>query len=199
MEELTTFSSNWLLLRRWVLQQPCWLPWKQSHGRLSIWLRLSLPWLIKEHARVMNLPNIGRAPLGVASSDHGQLLTQVSQLFNITLAAAFKLQQRRFGGKVTLIDAFNFIDGVIANFRTYGFRVSTAGAGCNLAAQVQKASKLGLSNPSLFASSLFCSPSTYTTIAADYSFMFADMVHPTTHLNALFALFVEQQIAPNIW
>jgi phospholipase/lecithinase/hemolysin len=148
---------------------------------------------------VMNLPDIGRAPLGVASSDHGQLLTQVSQLFNITLAAAFKLQQRRFGGKVTLIDAFNFIDGVIANFRTYGFRVSTAGAGCNLAAQVQKASKLGLSNPSLFASSLFCSPSTYTTIAADYSFMFADMVHPTTHLNALFALFVEQQIAPNIW
>jgi hypothetical protein len=88
---------------------------------------------------VMNLPDIGRAPLGVASSDHGQLLTQVSQLFNITLAAAFKLQQRRFGGKVTLIDAFNFIDGVIANFRTYGFRVSTAGAGCNLAAQVQKA------------------------------------------------------------
>jgi phospholipase/lecithinase/hemolysin len=46
---------------------------------------------------------------------------------------------------------------------------------------------------------LFCSPRTYTTIAADYSFMFADMVHPTTHLNAVFALFVEQQIAPNIW
>jgi phospholipase/lecithinase/hemolysin len=29
--------------------------------------------------------------------------------------------------------------------------------------------------------------------------MFADTVHPTTHLNELFALFVEQQIAARIW
>jgi len=148
---------------------------------------------------VMNLPDIGRAPLGVASSDHGQLLTQVSQLFNITLAAAFKLQQRRFGGKVTLIDAFNFIDGVIANFRTYGFRVSNTTTACNLSLQVTIAVQHHLNNPTLFGSSLFCSPNTYTTEGTDYTFMVADFVHPTTHLNALFALFVEQQIAPNIW
>ena len=147
------------------------------------------------HVVVMNLPDIGRAPLGVASSDHGQLLTQVSHLFNTTLAAALRLQQKNFGGKVILIDAFSFIDSVISSFRTYGFSYSNTAIACNLTAQVARAKQLGFPDPSLFGSSLFCSPNTYTTKHADYTFMFADLVHPTTHLNALFALFVEQQIA----
>ena len=146
----------------------------------------------------MNLPDIGRAPLGVASSDHGQLLTQVSQLFNITLAAAFKLQQRSFGGKVTLIDAFNFYRWRYRQFPNV-FRVSNTTTACNLSLQVTIAVQHHLNNPTLFGSSLFCSPNTYTTEGTDYTFMVADFVHPTTHLNALFALFVEQQIAPNIW
>jgi hypothetical protein len=32
----------------------------------------------------MTLPDIGTTPLGVTSSDHGQLLTKISQLFNST-------------------------------------------------------------------------------------------------------------------
>jgi hypothetical protein len=56
----------------------------------------------------------------------------------------------------------------------------------------------GLPDPSGFAESLFCPPATYWKYDADRTFMFADMVHPTT-LNALFALFVEQQIAARRW
>jgi hypothetical protein len=98
---------------------------------------------------------------------------------------------------------FSFIDGVIANYRMYGFAVSNAGPNqemaCNLAAQVTRAKQLGLPDPSGFAVSLFCSPKTYWSYGADQTFMFADTVHPTTHLGALFALFVEQQIAARGW
>ena len=103
--------------------------------------------------------------------------------------------EKNFGGKVILIDAFSFIDSGISGFQTYGFRVSNTAIACNLTAQVARAKQLGFPDPSLFGSSLFCSTNTYTTKHADYTFMFADLVHPTTHLNALFALFVEQQIA----
>jgi hypothetical protein len=44
-------------------------------------------------------------------------------------------------------------------------------------------------------SPLFCSPQTYTVRNADQTYMFADTVHPTTRLHALFAQYVEQQIA----
>jgi phospholipase/lecithinase/hemolysin len=46
-----------------------------------------------------------------------------------------------------------------------------------------------------FASSLFCSPQTYTVANADQTYMFADTVHPSTHMHALFAQYVEQTIA----
>jgi len=39
------------------------------------------------------------------------------------------------------------------------------------------------------------SPATYVTANADQTYMFADDLHPTTRLHALFAQFVEQQIA----
>jgi phospholipase/lecithinase/hemolysin len=48
---------------------------------------------------------------------------------------------------------------------------------------------------SSFASSLFCSPQTYTVAGADQTYMFADLIHPTTHLYALFAQQVETQVA----
>jgi len=106
-------------------------------------------------------------------------------------------------GKVILIDAFSFIDRIVTNYTTYGFSVSNTGPNqgmaCNLKAQVARANQLGLPDPSGFAESLFCSPKTYWTNDADVTFMFADMVHPTMHLNALFAQFVEQQIATRRW
>jgi phospholipase/lecithinase/hemolysin len=60
---------------------------------------------------------------------------------------------------------------------------------------VAAATASGQPNPSAFGSSLFCSPQNYTVPNADQTYMFADLVHPTTHLHALFAKFVEQQIA----
>jgi phospholipase/lecithinase/hemolysin len=62
-----------------------------------------------------------------------------------------------------------------------------------------KATNLHLDNPSAFGQSLFCSPQTYVSMDADQTFMFADDVHPSTHLNALIAEFVEQQIKKQHW
>jgi phospholipase/lecithinase/hemolysin len=149
------------------------------------------------HVVLINLPDIGTTPMGVASVDGGQSLTQISQLFNSTLAGA--LQQRNFGGKVLLIDSFTFIDGIIAGFQQHGFTVSNTGFACDLSAQIMKATLLHLDNPSAFGRSLFCSPQTYVSKGADETFMFADTVHPTTHLNAIFAAFVEQQIEKCRW
>ncbi len=42
---------------------------------------------------------------------------------------------------------------------------------------------------------LLCSPATYVTPNADQTYIFADDLHPTTRLHALFAQFIEQQIA----
>jgi len=149
------------------------------------------------HVVVINMPDIGKVPAGLASVDRGQLLTQISQLFNSTLAGA--LSQQDLGEKVLLIDTFSFGDDMIANFQQHGFRVSNTGFACDLSAQVMKATNLHLDNPSLFGQSLFCSPQTYVSKGADETFMFADTRHPTTHLNALFAEFVEQQIERRCW
>ena len=159
------------------------------------------------HIAVTNLPDIGQTPLGatpppgVPPTQWSDLLTQISQGFNATLAVA--LNQEILGGKVILIDAFSFIDRIVTNYTTYGFSVSNTGPNqgmaCNLKAQVARATQLGLPDPSGFAESLFCSPKTYWTYDADVTFMFADMVHPTTHLNALSAQFVEYKIAARRW
>jgi phospholipase/lecithinase/hemolysin len=145
------------------------------------------------HVAVMNLPDIGMSPQGVISLDQGQSLTQSSQLFNTTLAN--QLQQEDLGGRVILIDSFTFIDNVIADSQANGFTASNTQIACDLQALIAQATQLHLNNPSLFGQSLFCSPETLTAKDANLNFMFADMVHPTTHLNALFAQFVEQQVA----
>jgi phospholipase/lecithinase/hemolysin len=146
---------------------------------------------------VINLPDIGKVPLGAASADRGQSLTQISQLFNATLTGA--LNQQNFGDKLLLIDTFAFTDDIVANFQQHGFAVSNTAFACDLPAQVMKATRLHLDNPSVFGQSLFCSPQTYVTKGADQTFMFADTVHPTTHLNAIFAEFVERQIEGRHW
>jgi phospholipase/lecithinase/hemolysin len=149
------------------------------------------------HVVLINMPDIGKTPKGVANADQGQSLTQVSQSFNSTLASA--LRQQDLGEKVLLIDSFSFVDGIIANFRQHEFEVSNTAFACDLSDQVMKATNLHLDDPSAFGQSLFCSPQTYVSKGADQSFMFADKVHPTTHLNALIAEFVEQQIERQHW
>src|SRR5262249_430244 len=118
---------------------------------------------------VFTLPPISTTPAGVVSKDHGKLLADVSKLFNATLAFALQLQHRNLSGKVILIDAFGFVDYLVANFQKHGFSVSNTGIACNLLAQVKIAASLCpanpgslyCTNPTLVGSSLFCSQNTF--------------------------------------
>jgi phospholipase/lecithinase/hemolysin len=142
---------------------------------------------------LFNLPDIGESPQGVASADHGQLFTQITKLFNTALANT--LEQRNVTDKVLIIDSITIIDGIMANFRDNGFTATNTATACNLQAQIARATQLHLKNPDEFGISLFCSPNTLITKDAEQRFMFADIVHPATHLSALFAQFVEKQLA----
>jgi phospholipase/lecithinase/hemolysin len=144
------------------------------------------------HVVLMNLPDLGTTPQGASSADHGQSLTQISQLFNATLQG--QLQSKNLLDKIVVLDTFGVIDNVIKNFQKFGFQVSNTGMACNLQAQIEKATALGLKNPLQFGESLYCSTATFTTPGADESFIFADTVHPTTHLSAIFAKAAERQI-----
>ncbi|WLE60522.1 SGNH/GDSL hydrolase family protein [Burkholderia plantarii] len=146
------------------------------------------------HVFVSNMPDIGTTPLAVAGgAATAAALTQLSALFNQTLAATLTALNVDTT-KVKLMDTFTWQDGVGANFAANGFSVGNTGTACNLDAMAAAAAKAGVAQPSAFASSLFCSPQTYTVANADQTYMFADTVHPTTRLHALFAQFVEQQI-----
>lgn len=134
------------------------------------------------HVVVVNLPNIGLSPDGLAASDGGANLTQASQLFNTTLNSA--LQADGLQGKVIQVDAYTWLNGLIENFQANGFTVSNTGVACD-------------PKKTPDATALLCSPATYTTANADQTYMFADDLHPTTHVHALFAQYVEQQIALN--
>lgn len=132
------------------------------------------------HVVVVNLPNVGLSPEGLASSDGGANLTQLSQLFNDTLNSA--LQTNGVQSKVIRVDAYTWLNQIIANFQANGFAVSNTAVACD-----------PRKTPNQTA--LLCSPATYVTSNADQTYMFADELHPTTHLHALFAQYVEQQIA----
>lgn len=132
------------------------------------------------HVVVVNVPDIGLSPHGIASSDGGANLTQLSQLFNSTLNAA--LQTDGLQGKVIQIDSYTWLNQITANFQANGFAVSNTGVACDPRKTPDE-------------TALLCSPATYVSANADQTYMFADDLHPTTHLHALFAQYVEHQIA----
>jgi phospholipase/lecithinase/hemolysin len=132
------------------------------------------------HVVVVNLPNIGLSPTGIASPDGGANLNQLSQMFNDSLNAA--LQANGLQGKVIQVDSYTWINQIIANFQANGFIVSNTSVACDPAKTPR-------------GTALLCSPITYVTANADQTYMFADDLHPTTRLHSLFAQFVEQQIA----
>jgi phospholipase/lecithinase/hemolysin len=145
------------------------------------------------HVFVSNVPDIGGTPLALQGGTQ-TTLTQLSMLFNGTLAAT--LQALKVDtSKYVLLDTFKWQDGILAAYQANGFTVSNTDTACNLKAMVAAATQYGVADPSAFGSSLFCSPQTYTAPNADQTYMFADTVHPTTRLHALFAQYVEQQIA----
>ena len=132
------------------------------------------------HVVVVNVPNVGLSPKGIASPDGGANLTQLSQLFNADLNTA--LQADGLQGKIIQIDSYTWVDQIIANFQANGFTVTNTGQACDPTKTPDD-------------TSLLCSPATYVTANADQTYMFADDLHPTTHLHTLFAQYVEQQIA----
>jgi phospholipase/lecithinase/hemolysin len=104
----------------------------------------------------------------------------MSQLFNTTLNAA--LQTDGVQSKVIQIDSYTWINQMIANFQANGFTVSNTAQACDPSKTPDD-------------TSLLCSPATYVSSNADQTYMFADDLHPTTRLHALFAQYVEKQIA----
>jgi phospholipase/lecithinase/hemolysin len=156
------------------------------------------------HVVVADVPDIAQTPQGLAAGAQGQaLFNALVQTYNGTLQQALASNKQ-----VIYVSTFTWLDQTLANYQSLGFTVSNTGTGCNLKSMSDSATAYATKNPgvllpgqtaasfgSSFASSLFCSPQTYTVAGADQSYMFADLVHPTTHLYALFAQQVEKQIA----
>jgi phospholipase/lecithinase/hemolysin len=163
-----------------------------------------------KHVVLMTIPDIGQTPLGVAANAQtagsAALLTGITAAYNGALEQA--VAPLIASHTVILADAFTWFDTtLLPNYQSLGFTVSNTGTACNLTSMAANATAYATANPAVlngltpaeygaqFASSLFCSPATYTVAGADQSYVFADTVHPTTHTHALFAQFVEQQIA----
>ncbi|MFM0729492.1 SGNH/GDSL hydrolase family protein [Paraburkholderia sediminicola] len=163
------------------------------------------------HVVLSTVPDIGNTPQGVAANaaapGTAQLLTGITAAYNGMLVQSLTALGLLGTGKVIVADAFTWLDQQLPNYQALGFTVSNTGTACNLTSMVANATAYATANPSAtngltaaqygsqFGSSLFCSPQTYTVAGADQTYMFADLVHPSTHMHALFAQFVQQQIA----
>lgn len=164
------------------------------------------------HVVFVNVPDIGQTPLGVqAAAQNGaaaqQLISGVVQTFNGIVAAGLQAANLP-AGTVISVDAFTWLDQLIASYQANGFSVSNTNTACNLTQMQTSATAYAQQNPSVLlpgqtpaqfgaalASSLFCSPQTLTAANADQTYIFADQVHPATRTHLLFAQFVESKIA----
>lgn len=163
------------------------------------------------HVVVSTVPDIGNTPLGVAanasSPGSAALLSGITAAYNYLLVQNMTALGLLGTNKVIVADAFTWLDQQLPNYQALGFTVSNTGTGCNLAAMQANATAFATANPSAtngltpaeygaqFARALFCSPQTYTVAGADQTYMFADTVHPSTHMHALFAQYVQQLVA----
>ncbi|GAM53535.1 SGNH/GDSL hydrolase family protein [Mycoavidus cysteinexigens] len=130
---------------------------------------------------VVNVSDVGKTPLGLTRPDSGVALTQLTVLFNDTLAQVLRAHQPEVTNAIITVDAFSFFNRILASYQAEGFVVSNTAVACNL------------SPP--YNSSLFCSPQVYAVPNADQTYMFADEVHPTTRLHARFAAYVQERLA----
>ncbi|WP_419760417.1 SGNH/GDSL hydrolase family protein [Acidisoma sp.] len=146
-----------------------------------------------QHIVVMDLADFSKAPLAQKVPVPKVAIQAVILGFNETLKVV--LFAHGLLNKVVLIDAFSFMNQVVAQGQALGFRTTSGGSACNAREETGAARRLGLHDPSIFSDSLFCSPATYSEPKADGDYMFADTVHPTTHFSLLLAQYVEQQIA----
>jgi phospholipase/lecithinase/hemolysin len=146
-----------------------------------------------QHIVVMNLADFSKSPFAQTVPVPKVAIQAVILGFNLTLKAV--LLTNGLLNKIVLIDAFSFMDHVVANAQSLGFTTTSAGSACNATAEIAAATRLGLHDPSVFDSSLFCSPATYSEAKADQDDVFADAVHPTTHFSLLLSGYVEQRIS----
>lgn len=159
--------------------------------------------------------SVGATPGSANAPD--QALSLVSAMYNLALLQG--LQPSLAAKKVVPVDTFSWIDQSIQNAASLGFTVTNTGTACNLTQMETDATNYALANPQTtlelnpattpqatinaaaqqygqsFGSSLFCSPQTLTAANAPTTYMFADLVHPTTELHAQFATYVEKQLA----
>lgn len=163
------------------------------------------------HVVVSTVPDIGNTPQGVIANASAPgtaaLLSGITAAYNYLLVQNMTALGLVGTGKVIVADAFTWLDQQLVNSQALGFTVSNTGTGCNLAAMQANATAYATANPGAtngltpaqygaqFARALFCSPQTYTVAGADQTYMFADLVHPSTHLHALFAQYVQQLVA----
>ncbi len=158
---------------------------------------------------------VGATPGSANAPD--QALSLISAVYNLALLKG--LQPSIAAKKVIPVDTFSWLDQSIQNAASLGFTVTNTGTGCNITQMAASATNYALANPQAtlglnpattpqavinaaaqqygqaFGDSLFCSPQTYTTPNAPTTYMFADLVHPTTELHAQFATYVEKQLA----
>lgn len=164
------------------------------------------------HVVFVNVPDIGQTPLGVqVGAQNGaaaqQLVSGIVQTFNGVVAAGLQAANLP-AGTVISVDAFTWLDQLIATYQANGFSVSNTNTACNLTTMQTSATTYAQQNPSVLlpgqtaaqfgaalASSLFCSPQTLTAANADQTYIFADQVHPSTRTHSLFAQYVESRIA----
>ena len=128
---------------------------------------------------VMNLPDIGRTPAGVAGGPAaiGALTGLSVSVFNATLNTGLN----NIGFDVIPVNVQAFFGEVLANPGLYGF-TNTTGVACT---SLQGGS----------VSSLACTPNTLVSPTAPSTYLFADGVHPTTAGHKLTAQYMASIIA----
>ncbi|GAB2875451.1 SGNH/GDSL hydrolase family protein [Paraburkholderia jirisanensis] len=154
-----------------------------------------------QHVVVVNVPDLAATPyistLPASQQAVAGLLTPLAvEAFNDGLKTG--LNSAHMLEHVVFIDAQTWLDGEVANAPALGFKVSNTDTACDLTKMASQAPAPFNASPATaqaFASSLFCSAPWFKEDGADQSYMFADTVHPTTKLYALFAQYVQQQIA----
>jgi len=143
-----------------------------------------------------NVPDIGLTPLAIAHPEVAASLTQMSQLFNDTLASEISRQPKP--PHFVFADTQRWFREMLSTYKVLGFRVSNTATACSTPKIVARARAIGLQDLETFlrqnGSSLLCSAATLTEPDADQRYMFADELHPSTRLHELYAQFIQREI-----
>ncbi len=130
-----------------------------------------------------NIPDIGRAPLGaIVGPAQAAGLTQLTQLFNSELKKALDASPSL---QYLNLDVYTWNKGVLDNPSAAGIS-NVTGMACNVAILPGN-------------SSLFCSGATLVAVNADRTYMFAELVHPTTKAHKLCGAYPLAEIKPKGW